>query len=67
MTREQFKGLFLLWVFVVILELVWLYVVTTDIVITGRVIFIITLIASTLAIGSLGIYLVGKNLTKLED
>ena len=62
MSKDQFKGLFSLWIFVVIFELVWLYIVTTDI-----VILILTLIVSTLAIGSLGIYLVSKNLTESEE
>ena len=66
MSKEQFKGLFSLWIFVVIIELVWLYAVTSSVVIVGRVIFIITLIASTLAIGSLGINLISKNLKNSE-
>lgn len=66
MSKEQFKGLFLLWIFVVIIELVWLYVATSSVVVVGRVIFIITLIASTLAIGTLGIYLISKNFRDLE-
>ena len=66
MSKEQFKGLFSLWIFVVIIELVWLYTVTSSVVIVGRVIFIITLIASTLAIGSFGINLISKNLKNSE-
>jgi len=66
MTREQFKGLFSLWIIVVIIELVWLYAVTSSVVIVGKVIFIITLIASTLAIGALGIYLLSKNIQSLD-
>lgn len=62
MSKEQFKGLFSLWIFVIIIELVWLYVATSSVMIVGTVTFIITLIASTLAIGALGIYLVSKNL-----
>jgi predicted neutral ceramidase superfamily lipid hydrolase len=63
MSKEQFKGLFSLWVFVIIIELVWLFMVTINIYDSGFLAFIITLIVSTLAVGAVGIYLVSKNIT----
>lgn len=61
MSKEQFKGFYTLWIFFVIVELVWLYAVTSSVVIVGRVIFIITLIACTLVIGALGIHFISRN------
>lgn len=61
MSKEQFEGLFFLWVFVIAIELVWLYVtVTSGANEVGFIAFIITFIASTLIIGAVGIYLVSK-------
>ncbi|BDH60300.1 hypothetical protein MTP04_04300 [Lysinibacillus sp. PLM2] len=63
MSKEQFTGLFLLWSFIIILELVWLYAITsTTTSNTGMIVFIITLIGSTIAVGAVGIYLVSKHL-----
>ncbi|CAM5199981.1 hypothetical protein UACE39S_03376 [Ureibacillus acetophenoni] len=62
MSKEQFQGLFFLWVIVIGIELFWLYMtVTSYIYDAGFIAFVITFIASTLIIGAFGIYLVSKH------
>jgi hypothetical protein len=62
MSKENLKGLFSLWVLIIIMEFVWLFTVILNIYDPGFLAFIITLIAATLAIGAVGIYLVSKNI-----
>jgi hypothetical protein len=62
MTKEQFKGLFSLWMLVLVFELGWLLVGALNYYDIGMMAFIITLIAVTLVIGAVSIYLGSKNL-----
>ncbi|WP_047984357.1 hypothetical protein [Ornithinibacillus californiensis] len=62
MTKEQFKGLFSLWMLVLVFELGWLLVGALNYYDIGMMAFIITLIAVTLVVGAVSIYLGSKNL-----
>jgi hypothetical protein len=62
MTKEQFKGLISLWMLVLVFELGWLLVGALNFYDVGIMAFIITLIATTLVVGAVSIYVGSKSL-----
>ncbi|MGP4072922.1 hypothetical protein ACTWQB_10250 [Piscibacillus sp. B03] len=60
MSKEQLKGLFLLWVMVIFVELIWLLNVVANNPQAEFVAFVVTLVAATLTVGAVGLKLVGK-------
>jgi hypothetical protein len=60
LNKEQLIGVYLLWVLVLFIEIGWLYSETNVLYNTGDVSFVVTVIAITISIGAVGIYLFNK-------
>ncbi|PYF06109.1 hypothetical protein [Ureibacillus chungkukjangi] len=60
MDREKTKAAFLLWVFILIVEIVWFYLKRQTLFTTGETMFFVTVIIVTLSVGALGIRMFGS-------
>jgi Na+/citrate or Na+/malate symporter len=60
LSKEQLIGIYLLWVLVLFIEIGWLYSEINNLDNTSDVSFVITVIAITISIGAVGIYLFNK-------
>lgn len=61
MNKDKLKGLYMLWILVVIIEIGWLHSVTSRPNTTADLTYVVTVIAVTLVIGSVGLNLLKKS------
>nr|WP_106782784.1 hypothetical protein [Lysinibacillus timonensis] len=60
MNRDVTKAAFILWVLILIFEMTWFYTKIGTPTFTTEIIFIVTVIATTIAVGALGLKLFGN-------
>lgn len=55
------QNIFTWWLFVLFIEIIWLYVTTQNVHDTSELVFMVVLIGVTIAVGAVGITIFGKS------
>lgn len=60
MNKDKTKAAFIIWVLILFVEIIWFYIKIGIIISTAEIVFIVTIIVTTLFVGSLGLKMFGK-------
>lgn len=60
MNKDKTKAAFLIWVLILFFEIIWVYLKIDELMSAAEIVFIATVILTTLSVGSLGLKLFGK-------
>ena len=60
MDREKTKAAFLLWVFLLLVEIIWFYLKRETLYTAGETMFFVSVILVTLSVGALGLRMFGS-------
>lgn len=60
MNKDKTKAAFIIWVLILFVEIIWFYIKIGIIISTAEIVFIVTIIVTTLFVGSLGLKMFGN-------